>query len=175
MDTFVLGMLNGISFGFILFLLASGLSLILGVMGILNLAHGALYMIGAFAGWSVAENLGLPILVGGCDWRISCGGSLGCLIERGLFRYLHNQLNEQVLVSFGLVFILTNVVQWVWGPIPRGQYTADILSGSVNLGGYTYPNDAACDYRGRIGTWPFGSVVAARPDSDWLGRASGYG
>lgn len=138
MDTFVLGMLNGISFGFILFLLASGLSLILGVMGILNLAHGALYMIGAFAGWSVAENVGLPfwlaVVIGGL-----AAGLVGLMIERGLFRYLHNQLNEQVLVSFGLVFILTNVVQWVWGPIPRGQYTADILSGSVNLGGYTYP------------------------------------
>ena len=138
MDTFVLGMLNGISFGFILFLLASGLSLIIGVMGILNLAHGALYMIGAFAGWSIAEDLGLSfwlaVVIGGLS-----AGFVGLLIERGLFRYLHNQLNEQVLVSFGLVFVLTNAVQWAWGPIPRGQFTAEILSGSVNFGGYTYP------------------------------------
>lgn len=138
MDTFVFGMLNGISFGFILFLLASGLSLTIGVMGILNLAHGALYMIGAFAGWSVAEDLGLSFWLAAVIGGLSAG-FVGLLIERGLFRYLHNQLNEQVLVSFGLVFILTNAVQWAWGPIPRGQFTADILSGSVNLGGYTYP------------------------------------
>ncbi len=138
MDTFVFGMLNGISFGFILFLLASGLSLTIGVMGILNLAHGALYMIGAFAGWSVAEDLGLSFWLAAVIGGLSAG-FVGLLIERGLFRYLHNQFNEQVLVSFGLVFILTNAVQWAWGPIPRGQFTADILSGSVNLGGYTYP------------------------------------
>ena len=54
MDILVLSVLNGISFGLILFLLSSGLSLILGVMGILNLAHGALYMIAAYVGWSLA-------------------------------------------------------------------------------------------------------------------------
>ena len=138
MDTFVLGMLNGISFGFILFLLASGLSLIMGVMGILNLAHGALFMIGAFAGWSIATDLGLyywlAVVIGGLS-----AGLVGLVIERGLFRFLHNQLNEQVLVSFGLVFILTNATQWAWGPISRAQYTADFLSGAVHFGGYSYP------------------------------------
>jgi branched-chain amino acid transport system permease protein len=54
MDVIILGVLNGISFGSILFLLGSGLSLILGVMGILNLTHGALYMIAAYVGWSLA-------------------------------------------------------------------------------------------------------------------------
>ena len=65
MDILVLSVLNGISFGSILFLLGSGLSLILGVMGILNLTHGALYMIAAYLGWSLAIqyklNFGLAV------------------------------------------------------------------------------------------------------------------
>jgi len=71
MDTtvFVLGLLDGVSFGMVLFLIAAGLSIIIGVMGILNLAHGALYMVGAYAGWSLAVqyglNFGLAVLGGG--------------------------------------------------------------------------------------------------------------
>ena len=69
MDVFILSLLNGISFGSILFLFASGLSLIMGVMGILNLSHGALYMVGAYVGWTIMVhyklNFGLALLSGG--------------------------------------------------------------------------------------------------------------
>ncbi len=138
MEFFVLNLLNGVAFGFILFLLACGLSLALGVMGILNLAHGALYMVGAYLGWTIAINQGLnfwlAVLVGAV-----AGGLLGLIMEWGFFRYLHGQLNEQVLLTFGFIYILTNLTQWIWGPIPKAPFTAPFLAGSFPLGSYTYP------------------------------------
>jgi len=138
MAAFVLTLLNGISWGMILFLLASGLSLIVGVMGILNLAHGALYMVGAYVGWSLASqhglNFGLAVLAGGL-----AAGLLGLVLERGFLRHLYKQLNEQVLLSFGFIYILTNLVQWVWGPVYRGAFTAPFLSGSFFIMDRSYP------------------------------------
>jgi branched-chain amino acid transport system permease protein len=58
MDWVILNLLNGISYGMVLFLIASGLSIVLGAMGIVNLAHGALYMVGAYAGWTVERDMG---------------------------------------------------------------------------------------------------------------------
>lgn len=138
MELFVLNVLNGISFGVILFLLGSGLSLILGVMGMLNLAHGALYMVGAFVGWTIARQQGLnfvlAIFAGGVT-----GGLLGLVMERGFFRYLYKQLNEQVLLTFGFLYILTNLSLWIWGPLPKGPFTAEILSFSFPIMGGVYP------------------------------------
>ena len=69
MDWFVINMLNGISYGMVLFLIAAGMSIVLGAMGITNLAHGALYMVGAYVGWTVAvkwgATFGLGLLAGG--------------------------------------------------------------------------------------------------------------
>ncbi len=138
MDVLVLGILNGISFGTILFLLGSGLSLILGVMGILNLTHGALYMIATYVGWSLAIkyklNFLLAILAGGVS-----AGVVGLLIERGFLRFLYKQLNEQVLVTFGFVLILTNLSLWLWGPTPQAPFTAPFLSLAIPVMGWSYP------------------------------------
>lgn len=138
MDLFFINLLNGISFGAVLFLLASGLSLIFGVMGILNLAHGALYMIGAYVGWTVLVQHGLSfwlaIVLGGL-----AAGVVGLVMERGFLRRLHMQLNEQALVTFGFLYILTNLAQWIWGPVSRGPYTAPALTGSVKIADFSYP------------------------------------
>lgn len=138
MDLILLNLLNGISFGAILFLLASGLTIMFGVMGILNLAHGALYMIGAYVGWTVAVkyrlNFGLALLAAGL-----AGGLVGLAIERGFLRHLHKQLNEQVLLTFGFIYIVTNLSLWIWGPIARAPFTASFLSGSFRIGDLYYP------------------------------------
>jgi branched-chain amino acid transport system permease protein len=139
MDTILLNLLNGISFGSILFLLGSGLSLIFGVMGIINLAHGALYMVGGYVGWTVTIRLGgnfwLAALAGGATT-----GILGLLMERGFLRRLHQKLNEQVLLTFGFIYILTNLTQWIWGAIPKAPFTAPALNVSVSLfGEWKYP------------------------------------
>ncbi len=138
LNVFVINLLNGISFGSVLFLLASGLSIIFGLMGILNLSHGALYMVGAYVGWTVAVkyglNFGLAVLAGGLT-----AGALGLFIEQGFLRRLYKQLNEQVLLTFGFVYILTNLCLWIWGPLARPAFTADFLSGSFPIGHWSYP------------------------------------
>jgi branched-chain amino acid transport system permease protein len=125
-------------FGFILFSLATGFSLILGVMGILNLAHGAIFMIGAYIGYAVAAeyglNFGLAILAGGIS-----AGLVGFVLQQGFLRHLHKQINEQVLLTAGFIFILTNVAQWVFGPTPRLPYTPPFLAGNFSVIDTTYP------------------------------------
>ena len=138
MDVFVLNILNGISFGAILFLLASGFSLIFGVMGILNLSHGALYMVGAYVGWSVAVKYGLNYWLAALAAGV-VAGLIGLAMEFGFFRRLYKQLNEQVLLTFGFVYILNNLAMWIWGPLYKAPFTAPFLSGSFNIMGWTYP------------------------------------
>ena len=138
MEIVVQNLLNGISFGTILFLLASGLSISLGLMGILNLAHGAIYMVGAYIGWFLAVHSGLnfwlAVLIAGL-----ATGSLGLILERGFLRHLYKKRNEQGLLTFGLIYILTNLSIWIWGAEPRAPFTAPFLSGSFNLLGGQYP------------------------------------
>jgi len=134
----LLNLLNGISFGCILFLLASGLTLIFGVMGILNLTHGAFYMLGAYVGWTIAAdhgvNFGLAVLAGGLTACV-----VGLIIERGFLRHLYNNLNEQTLVTFGFVLILTNLAQWIWGPLERPPFAPPAFSHAVHFLGISYP------------------------------------
>ena len=138
MDAILLNIVNGIAFGMLLFLLASGLSVMLGLMGIINLAHGILFMIGAFIGWTVLIqyklNFGLAILAGGLG-----AGILGLVLERVFLRRLYKQPNEQVLLTLGFVYIFTNLTIWIWGPRPRIPFTAPFLSGSISIGGFGYP------------------------------------
>jgi branched-chain amino acid transport system permease protein len=138
MHTFILNLLNGISYGMLLFLIASGMSIVWGLMGIVNLAHGALYMIGAYVGWTIAVhydlNFGLAVLLGGLS-----AGLVGLAMERGLLRRLYKQPNEQVLVTFGFVYILTNLCMWIFGAEPRLSFTAPGLSGLIHLGDISYP------------------------------------
>lgn len=138
MDWFVINLLNGLSYGMVLFLIASGMSIVLGAMGITNLAHGAIYMVGAYVGWTVAmkwnATFGLGLLAGGL-----AAGLVGMGIERGLLRRLYKQPNEQVLLTFGFVYIITNICLWIWGGWPRMPFTAEFLRGSFEILGKTYP------------------------------------
>jgi branched-chain amino acid transport system permease protein len=137
-DIFVLNTLNAISYGAILFLLASGFSLIFGVMGVLNLSHGALYMVGAYVGWTLAVKNGLNFWLGALAGGV-VAGLLSLLMETGFFRRLYKQLNEQMLLTFGFVYILDNIAKWVWGPLYKAPFTAPSLSGSFNIMGCMYP------------------------------------
>lgn len=138
MAIFVICLLNGISFGCILFLLSSGLSLTLGLMGILNLAHGALYMIGAYLGWTIAVHWGYGFLVAALSASIACG-AVGLIMERGFLRHLNKMPNEQVLITIGFVYIITNICLWIWGSIAKPPFTAEFLSGAITIVGWPYP------------------------------------
>lgn len=101
---FLAQLLNGVQYGLLLFLISSGLTLIFGVMGIINLAHGSLFMIGAYVAYLVARQWGsiwvaLPVAIVG-------GILLGLLLERGLFRYFYTRDHlDQVLLTFALILL----------------------------------------------------------------------
>ena len=137
MDAVAINLLNGISYGMLLFLIAAGLSLILGLMGIVNLAHGVIFLAGGFVGLTVAKATGsflLGILAGA-----AASGVVGLLIERVCLRLLYKQELEQVLVTFGFVFILTNLFLWIWGSWPRAAFVPSYFAGSVSVMGSYFP------------------------------------
>ncbi len=138
MEQFVINLLNGLSYGMVLFLIGAGMSVVMGAMDITNLAHGVLYMVGAYVGWTAAVKYGAPFGVGLLAGGLAAG-LVGLAIERGFLRFLYKQPNEQVLLTFGFVYILSNLCLWVWGGWPRMPFTAKFLSGSFGILGKTYP------------------------------------
>lgn len=138
MEQVTINLLNGLSYGMVLFLIASGMSVVMGAMNIINLAHGVLYMVGGYVGWTIAVKFGAPFALGLLTGGLAAGFT-GLVIERGFLRHLYKQPNEQVLLSFGFVYILTNLSLWVWGGWPRMPFTAKVLSGSIEILGKAYP------------------------------------
>ena len=132
-------LLNGVQLGVMLFLMASGLTLVFGVMNFINLAHGSLYMAGAFAA-AVAQHLTgsfiLAILV-----AILAAAAIGALLEKLVFRhfYIRGHL-DQVLATFGLILVLNETTRIIFGATPLRMALPDALSGSVEIiPGVPYP------------------------------------
>jgi branched-chain amino acid transport system permease protein len=116
MEVLLASLLNGLVYGMLLFMLASGLTLIFSMMGVLNFAHASLYMLGAYFAYDISRTIGFwPALVVA---PILCGG-LGALIEMyGLRRVHPNGHIAELLFTFGLAFIIEKVVQMAWGLLP---------------------------------------------------------
>ncbi len=136
MADFIVTCLAGISYGVVLFLVALGLSLIMGLMGIVNIAHGALFMTGAYTGIVIAKGTS-SMLVG----MLAGGGlalMLGLIMERGLIQWLYNKEIQQILVTFGLVYIVTNVHQWIYGAWPILGFVPRFLDGTVRIGTFDF-------------------------------------
>jgi len=133
-------LLNGLQFGLMLFLIAAGLTLVFGIMDVLNLAHGSLYMIGAYVAASVAQASGsfwiaLPAAV-------IATGVVGLLLETTLIRRLYRRDHlAQVLATFAVILIANDVVKLLWGPAPIMLSAPAALSGPVEiLPGMLYPS-----------------------------------
>jgi branched-chain amino acid transport system permease protein len=130
--------LNGISFGMLLFLLAAGLSLIYGLMKILNLTHGSFYLWGGYVGLLVVRatgNLFLAALASGLAIAF-----IGALMERFLLRRLYRQELPQTLLTFGFLFIFSDLGIFIWGGNPQTIPRPAMLSQSVQLGEFFYPS-----------------------------------
>ena len=136
-ETAVVQALNGISFGALLFILAAGLSLIFGMMDVVNLAHGAFYMLGAYVALTVVQRTGSfwPALI----IAPLAVGLLGLLIEPLLLRRLRGRHLDQVLLTIGLSLVIVDLIGLFWGreirsiPLPAG------LDHSVTVMGGDYP------------------------------------
>src|SRR5437868_2280949 len=130
LDFLFIQVLNGVAYGLLIFLLAAGLTLIFGMMDVINLAHGSFYMIGAYVGLAmlrITHNFWLalvaaPIVV----------GLLGLIVESGLLRPLYKRVQlDQVILTFGLAYIVADAVKWIWGADVQNLPTPDNLSGAT--------------------------------------------
>jgi len=131
--------LNGLQYGMMLFVMAAGLTLIFGVMGLINLAHGSLYMVGAFACAAVAAASGSYWL--GLAASLVAAALVGALIERLVIRRLYGRDHlDQVLATFALILIFSEGTRWLFGSFPLYLSLPPLLAGAVHLpGGITYP------------------------------------
>ncbi|MER8387056.1 branched-chain amino acid ABC transporter permease [Mesorhizobium sp. M1380] len=139
MTLFLEQLLNGVQFGIMLFLLAAGLTLIFGIMGVINLAHGSIYMIGAYAGSWVAVETGSFWL--GIPAALAAAAIAGLAIEFLVVRRLYGRDHlDQVLATFGLILIFNQAVTMLFGRQPMFVSIPPLLDGSVEiLPGLFYP------------------------------------
>jgi len=131
MEFFTISMLNGLSYGLLLFMLSSGLTLIFSMMGVLNFAHASFYMVGAYVGYTVSRLTGFwpalvlaPLIV----------GALGALFERFALRRVHKFGHvPELLITFGLSFVILELVQLIWGrtALDFGPPEADLVRALV--------------------------------------------
>jgi branched-chain amino acid transport system permease protein len=127
MEFFIISMLNGLSYGLLLFMLSSGLTLIFSMMGVLNFAHASFYMVGAYVGYTVSRLVGFwpalviaPLVV----------GALGALFERLCLRRVHKFGHvPELLITFGLSYVILELVQLVWGRIAVEFRPPELLQG----------------------------------------------
>ena len=128
MEFFFVSVLNGLSYGLLLFLLSAGLTLILGIMGVLNFAHASFYMLGAYLGYALAQYwdfaaalLLAPLLT----------GLLGAGFKHFVLRRLHSQGHvAELLVTFGLGYLVLELVQLLWGRAPLSFALPQALQGA---------------------------------------------
>ena len=133
----VLHTLNGISFGMLLFLLAAGLSLIYGLMKILNLTHGSFYLLGAYIGLAVVQFTGSFILAVVVSTAVVA--LIGVVLERFFLRRFHLEELPQTLLTFGFLFIFADLALWIWGGDPKTLPKPALFTQSIHLGDYLYP------------------------------------
>ena len=137
MSTFTITTLNGISYAFILFLLAAGFSLTFGVMGVINLAHGALYVLGAYFGLAIVNSL--DMFWAGVVVAAVGVGLVGLGIYFFFLRHLYGKVPEQAVLTIGLGYALANIILWVWGPFAKMGMTPELFTGVVRVGTLAFP------------------------------------
>ncbi|THH38057.1 branched-chain amino acid ABC transporter permease [Aliishimia ponticola] len=131
--------LNGLQFGVMLFLMAAGLTLIFGVMGLINLAHGSLYMVGAFAAAATAAATGSFVLA--LVAALIAAAAAGAIVELTVIRRLYDRDHlDQVLATFALILVFSEGTRWIFGSFPLYLDVPAALAGPVTLpGGIEYP------------------------------------
>lgn len=130
--TFLIQLLNSVQYGLLLFMLAAGLTLIFGIMGVVNLAHGSFYMLGAYAAWALSAAIGnfaLALVVGAL-----LAFAFGFVMEKALFQKFYKRSHlDQVLLTFGLIYIFEELRSIFWGDDVHAVPIAALLSGSIAL------------------------------------------
>jgi branched-chain amino acid transport system permease protein len=155
MEFFTISMLNGLSYGLLLFMLSSGLTLIFSMMGVLNFAHASFYMLGAYVAYSIAQVAGFwpalfiaPLLV----------GVLGALFERLCLRRVHKFGHvPELLITFGLAYVVLELVQLIWGRATLDFQPPQVLRGPA----FTLVNSSVDGLRVVFGAAPAALCASA--------------
>lgn len=138
MEIYLIHVFHGLAYGMLLFLVASGLTLVFGMMDVLNIAHAAFYMLGAYLGYTIfvtTGNFGLALLIAPV-----VVGFVGSLVERYFLRRVHIHGHAfELLITFGVFFVIGELVKWIWGNFPRPMEVPTLLKGSIQFFGITYP------------------------------------
>jgi branched-chain amino acid transport system permease protein len=143
----VLLTVTGVGLAAMYFLIASGLSLIYGLMGVLNFAHGAFITVGSYGTWWISSNVLDGIHSEWWRWLLSslvglvCGGVFAALVELVLIRPLYSRHIEQVLVTVGLQLAFVALITGIWGPDPKTYVVPLWLHRTTDVGGALIPND----------------------------------
>ena len=189
MGVYAIHVLNALLYSSVLFLIAGGLSLIYGVMRIVNLAHGNLYALGAFVtAWAIgrAAEAGAPnaVLFLLLPVGAIAAAAAGAVIESTLLRPFYKRAEEyQLLMTFGLLMILEDLIRLVWGPNPLTATNVYAALGSISIGGDRYPGYnlviiavgflAAVFLRGFIYRTKFGVLLRATSQDKRMASALG--
>lgn len=181
MEFWIIQSLNALSFAMLLFLLCAGLSLIFGLMNILNLAHGSCYLIGAYVALGVlswSDNFFLGLVSGA-----AAAGAVGFVLQRFLLQRIYGRRLLQVLLTFGCMFIIGDLAIIVWGADPTTLRKPEFLTGAVNLRGIIFPKYRlfviAIGILVGIALWLFqektkwGAILRAGVDDEQMARAVG--
>lgn len=135
---FISQLFNGLVLGALLALISSGLTIIYGTLGVLNLAHGAMFMLGGYAGWmafTYTNSFVVAVIAGTLFMLI-----FGILMERLIIRYFyHRPPEDQLLVTFGLGIVMVEAVRFVFGSASQRVAPPDVLVGITDLGFMIYP------------------------------------
>lgn len=136
---FIEQILNGLQLGITLFLMSAGLTLVFGIMQVINLAHGSFYMIGAYVGATVAASTGSFLLA--VVAALAAAGAAGCIVEILILRHLYAREHlDQVLATFGLIMFFNELTRIIWGRQPLFMDVPPWLAASVELlPGLPYP------------------------------------
>ena len=138
MEFLVSQIINGLVYGVLLFLMSAGLSLIFGLMNVVNIAHGSFFMLGAFFALALQQWTGsfwLALLIAPIP-----AIAIGLVMERVFIRSLYSRGHlDQVLLTFGFTFVFVDAVRWIWGPELRTLPTPAILDGAVEFFGIILP------------------------------------
>ncbi len=129
--------MNGLTLASLLFIVASGFTLVFGLLRIVNLAHGALYLFGGYIGYSIVSASGSFVLaVVGAMVVVAI---MGLVLDVGLLRFVRGNALRQVLLTLGVVFVLNDLALVIWGGDTFSIQTPEILRGAVKLGPLFYP------------------------------------
>ncbi len=130
-------LLTGLAYGMLYFMIAAGLTIILGVMNVVNLAHGALFMLGTYIGYTFISqhvNFWMALLL-----SVVISAVLGFILEKLFIRQVYGKELEQVLLTIGLSFIIADTAKWIWGTELHTIAVPHLLDSSITIGAMVFP------------------------------------